>query len=209
MPVPVGCPCYFTAFAAKLLLGCPIAFAALVGGPWGSGRPSRPWSPSRAPVSVTASVGTRPIPRCWLRAGCHLRLPSMLHSSASAPVFFDVVMWAASCREVFTWVYSSGLCFVCVVLCVVCGVLCLVSCVWCVVCCVVGLVVLCVVCCVLCVLRCVLCVVCCALCSLRSQLQLVSTKRAWAVDFAGMRDVPNGVFLPWKSKRHYTAGYDW
>ena len=108
--------------------------------------------------------------------------------------------------------YSSGLCFVCVLCCVLCVVfcvLCLVSGVLCVVLWVLWCCVLCVVCCVFCVLRCVLCVVCCALCSLRSQLQLVSTKRAWAVDFAGMRDVPNGVFLPWKSKRHYTAGYDW
>jgi hypothetical protein len=24
-----------------------------------------------------------------------------------------------------------------------------------------------------------------------------------------MRDVPNGVFLPWKSKRQYRTGYDW
>ena len=164
MPVPVGCPCYFTAFAAKLLLGCPIAFAALVGGPWGSGRPSRPWSPSRAPVSVTASVGTRPIPRCWLRAGCHLRLPSMLHSSASAPVFFDVVMWAASCREVFTWVYSTvAVCVLCVC-CVVCCVWCFVSCVLCLVCCVLCCGSCGVVCCVLCVLCFALCVVCCVLC---------------------------------------------
>ena len=102
-----------------------------------------------------------------------------------------------------------AVCVLCVCVCVLRRVLCVVWCVLCLVCCVLHCVSFGVVCCVLCVLRCVWCVVCCVLCSLRSQLQLVSTKRAWAVDFAGMRDVPNGVFLPWKSKRHYTAGYDW
>jgi hypothetical protein len=50
-------------------------------------------------------------------------------------------------------------------------------------------------------------VFCC--CSLRSVLAAVRLKPGWAVDFAAMHDVPNGVFLPWKSQRAYSTGYAW
>ena len=51
------------------------------------------------------------------------------------------------------------------------------------------------------------CFVCC--CSLRSILAAARLKKAWAVDYAAMHDVPNGVFLPWKSQRAYSTGYSW
>jgi hypothetical protein len=159
---------------------------------WASVRPRLSRPPSTSPLVFTASVGTRAIPRYWLSAGWHLRVPSLLPCSASVAVCFAVVLSSALCRHVFT--FSCCLMFAFVFgrwMFVFCSVVFWVFCIS-----------------VLCWLFCVV-VGCFCFCSLRSALAEASQKRAWAVDFENMRDVPNGVFLPWKSERPYSTGYSW
>jgi hypothetical protein len=215
---------------------------------WASGKPRRPRLSSKPLLFFTGSVGTRATPRYWLRAGWHLRVPSLLQCSASVAVVACLLFqwcWVAFGVVVVVCIYifrerssqfafiycSSHACafiyfagvrrslhlyialrmlvhfYISLAFVAVCISILLFACLFFIVLLMVASVVL---------FSCVLWIsyfrlfvvfFCC--CSLRSILAAARLQKAWAVDYAAMHDVPNGVFLPWKSQRAYSTGYSW